>query len=134
MSVIVTDAGFAPAPDRQIPALADLTGTDTAVDLTNTDDPELLVPHLDRLALIRVAFPAFSDGRAFTIARRLRMLGYTGQLIALGPVISDQYAMCRRVGFDGVEIPDELAARQPEDQWKFRADWKAHDYQSRLRA
>ena len=42
--------------------------------------------------------------------------------------------MARRTGFDDVEIPDELAARQPEAQWKFRADWKAHDYQSRLRA
>jgi uncharacterized protein (DUF934 family) len=31
-----------------------------------------------------VAFPAFNDGRAFTIARPLRMLGYTGQLLALG--------------------------------------------------
>ena len=42
--------------------------------------------------------------------------------------------MARRTGFDDVEIPDDLAARQPEAQWKFRADWKAHDYQSRLRA
>ena len=49
-------------------------------------------------------------------------------------VIADQYAMIRRVGFDGAEIPDDLAARQPEAQWKFRADWRAHDYQSRLRA
>ncbi|NPD15920.1 DUF934 domain-containing protein [Xinfangfangia sp. D13-10-4-6] len=134
MSIIVTDAGFAPAPERQIPALADLSDQDQAVDLSNADDPEALVPHLSRLQLIRVAFPAFSDGRAFTIARRLRMLGYKGQLLALGPVISDQYAMCRRVGFDGVEIPDEIAARQPEEQWKFRANWTAHDYQSRLRA
>ena len=134
MSIIVTDAGFTPAPGRHIPALAELSAVDDAVDLANTDDPLLLVPHLERLTLIRIAFPAFSDGRAFTIARRLRMLGYKGQLLALGPVISDQYAMCRRVGFDGVEIPDELAARQPEEQWKFRADWKAHDYQSRLRA
>ena len=43
-------------------------------------------------------------------------------------------AMARRVGFDSVEIPDDLAARQPQDQWIFRADWQAHDYQSRLKA
>ncbi|WP_225026594.1 DUF934 domain-containing protein [Xinfangfangia pollutisoli] len=134
MSVIVTDAGFAPAPARQIVALADLTDAATAVDLAETDDPGQVQAHLDRLALIRVAFPAFSDGRAFTIARRLRAMGYRGQLLALGPVIADQYAMLRRVGFDGAEIPEDLAARQPEDQWRFRADWKAHDYQSRLRA
>jgi uncharacterized protein (DUF934 family) len=134
MSVIVTDAGFAPAPDREIVALADLTDQ-TAVDLSNTDDPTAVVGRLDQLTLIRVAFPAFNDGRAFTIARRLRELGYTGQLLALGPVIADQYAMLRRVGFDGAEIPDDLAARQPAGQWQFRAtDWRAHHYQARLRA
>lgn len=133
MSVIVTDTGFAPAPAREIVALTDLTDQ-TAVDLSNTDNPAVLEGHLDRLTLVRVAFPAFSDGRAFTIARRLRMMGYKGQLLALGPVIADQYAMIRRVGFDGAEIPDEIAARQPWEQWQSRADWRAHDYQSRLRA
>ncbi len=134
MTTIVTDQGFAPAPERTIPALAGLTAADTAVDLSNTDDPTALEGRLDRLTLIRVAFPAFSDGRAFTVARRLRMMGYRGQILALGPVIADQYAMIRRVGFDGAEIPDEIAARQPWDQWQSRADWRAHDYQSRLRA
>lgn len=133
-TVVVTDAGFAPAPAREIVALADLAD-ETAVDLSNTDNPDALVGRLDQLTLIRVAFPAFNDGRAFTIARQLRMLGYTGQLLALGPVIADQYAMLRRVGFDGAEIPAELAARQPEDQWQFRAaDWRDNHYQARLRA
>ena len=135
MSVIVTDAGFTPAPAREIVALADLTPDATAVDLAHTDEPSVLQDHLDRLTLIRVAFPAFSDGRAFTVARRLRMMGYTGQLLALGPVIADQYAMLRRVGFDGAEIPDEIAARQPAEQWQFRAaEWQAHNYQAKLRA
>jgi uncharacterized protein (DUF934 family) len=134
MSVIVTDAGFAPATERGIVALAELTDQ-TAVDLANTDDPAALAGHLDRLTLIRVAFPAFGDGRAFTIARRLREMGYGGQLLASGPVIADQFAMLRRVGFDGAEIPDDLAARQPFEQWRFRAlDWREHHYQARLRA
>ena len=133
-TVIVTDAGFTPAPAREIVALAELTDQ-TSVDLSNTDDPEALVGRLDQLSLIRIAFPAFNDGRAFTIARKLRVLGYAGQLLALGPVIADQYAMLRRVGFDGAEIPAELAARQPAEQWQFRAaDWQAHHYQARLRA
>jgi uncharacterized protein (DUF934 family) len=134
MTVIVTDAGFAPGTQAEVISLADLTDQ-TAVDLANTDDPRALADHLDRLRLIRVAFPAFNDGRAFTIARRLREMGYQGQLLALGPVIADQYAMLRRVGFDGAEIPDDLAARQPADQWQFRAeDWRQHHYQARLRA
>ncbi|MFN6951965.1 MAG: DUF934 domain-containing protein, partial [Albidovulum sp.] len=77
---------------------------------------------------------AFSDGRGFTLARHLRGRGYTGRLRAKGPVISDQYAMARRSGFDEVEIPDELAQRQPAEEWIFRADWRDHDYRSRLKA
>ncbi|MEY3959724.1 MAG: hypothetical protein RIR14_378, partial [Pseudomonadota bacterium] len=55
-----------------------------------------------------------------------------GELRAVGPMIADQYPMARRVGFDAVEIPDDIAARQPEPQWRARADWQAHDYQARL--
>ncbi len=83
--------------------------------------------------MIRIAFPKSADGRGFTLARRLRMMGYGGRLRAHGHVLADQYAMARRSGFDEVEISADLAARQPEDQWRFRADWRAHDYQSRLR-
>jgi uncharacterized protein (DUF934 family) len=135
MSVIVTDQGFAPAEPVAAVGLADLAAHAGVVDLAHTDDPAALAGHLDALHLIRVTFLAFNDGRGFTIARRLRMMGYRGQLRALGPVIADQYAMVRRVGFDEVEIPDDLAARQPAGQWQFRADqWRAHDYQSRLKA
>lgn len=121
MSVLVTDAGFQP-----VPALPE-TGV---ADLAHTDDPAVLA--LSGLTLIRVHVPAFNDGRGFTVGRRLRMLGYTGELRAVGPMIADQYPMARRVGFDAVEIPDDIAARQPEPQWRARSDWKAHDYQARL--
>jgi uncharacterized protein (DUF934 family) len=69
----------------------------------------------------------------FSIAAELRRMGYKGRLRAKGHVISDQYAMARRVGFDEVEIDDTLAARQPEAEWLFRANWTEHDYQARLR-
>jgi uncharacterized protein (DUF934 family) len=134
MSVIVTDAGFASADPVDAVTLADLPTNRGVVDLANTDDPLMLRDHLAGLTLIRIAFPAFNDGRAFTIARRLREMGYTGRLRALGPVIADQYTMARRTGFDEVEIPDDLALRQPAEQWQFRANWQAHHYQARLRA
>lgn len=134
MSVIVTDKGFVPSPDLGAVSLAEFAPGAKALDLANTDDPTVLEGKLDGIEVIRVAFPAFSDGRAFTIARRLRMMGYKGQIWAHGHIIADQYAMARRVGFDGAEISDELAARQPWEQWQSRADWRAHDYQARLRA
>ncbi|WP_347313182.1 DUF934 domain-containing protein [Defluviimonas sp. SAOS-178_SWC] len=124
MSVIVRDDGFH-AEDYQ---------GDKAIDIAADTLPEALPRSFDGIDLIRVAFPAFSDGRGFTLARQLRWRGYAGRLRAAGPVISDQYAMARRSGFDEVEIPDDLAARQPEAQWVFRADWREHDYRSRLKA
>lgn len=134
MSVIVTDTGFAPASPVTSVTLDQIATHQGVLDLTHTDDPVAVQPYLESLTLIRISFPAFSDGRAFTVARRLRMLGYKGELRATGPVIADQYAMARRVGFDSVEIPDDLATRQPAEQWQFRADWTAHNYQARLRA
>ena len=139
MSVIVTDEGFHPLPDSPtLPgpeALEEgLSGSGAAIDLPPDARAEAIAPHFARLALIRIAFPAFADGRGFTLAQRLRQLGYRGRLRAVGHVLADQYAMARRCGFDEVEIDDELACRQPEEDWLFRADWRAHDYQSRLRA
>ena len=67
--------------------------------------------------MVRVAFPAMGDGRGFSIARRLRAMGYAGRLRAAGPLIADQMTAARSVGFDEIEIPDALAARQPEAFW-----------------
>jgi uncharacterized protein (DUF934 family) len=135
--MIVTDSGFHPEDwAHPIIPLADLAASDgavLAVDLGPTDDPDLLRDRIAKIDLIRVAFKAFNDGRGFTIAHRLRAMGFQGRLRAAGHVIADQYTMIRRAGFDEVEIPDDLAARQPADQWQRRSDWRAHDYQRRLR-
>lgn len=132
MSMIVTDAGFAPAPAQSFATLGDLGPDSRALHLDGDSPPEGLAPHLPRLALIRIGFPVFSDGRGMTLARRLRQMGFAGTLRAHGPLLADQYAMLRRVGFDDVEIPDAMAARQPAAQWAFRADWQAHDHRARL--
>ncbi len=124
MSVIVRDDGF---------HAEDYKG-DVVLDIAQDTLPDALPDSFEGIDLIRVAFPSFSDGRGFTLAKHLRDRGYTGRLRAKGPVISDQYAMARRSGFDEVEIPDELADRQPAEEWIFRADWRDHDYRSRLKA
>ena len=81
-------------------------------------DPRALIPWHARLALISVAFPSFADGRGFSLARRIRATGFRGELRATGPVIADQFPALLGVGFDTVEIPEALAARQPEADWK----------------
>ncbi|RKF15219.1 DUF934 domain-containing protein [Roseovarius spongiae] len=133
MSVIVRDQGFTTDDwDAPIAALEDARDG-VGIDLPASADPRELAGRLPDIAMIRVDFPSSADGRGFSIARQLRLMGYRGRLRARGHVIADQYAMARRVGFDEVEIDDSLAARQPEEQWLFRADWRAHDYQARLR-
>lgn len=137
MTIIVTDTGFAPdTGDRPFTATDQIPANATAgslyIDLASDEAPDALVAHFENAAVVRVDFPSFADGRGFTIARRLRELGYTGTLRARGHVLSDQYAMARRCGFDEVEISDDLAARQPQAQWLARADWQSHDYQSRV--
>ncbi|MEL6509955.1 MAG: DUF934 domain-containing protein [Pseudomonadota bacterium] len=133
MSIIVTDTGFADDTWTGGFASPDCANDVAALDVPSDADPHALANRLTGLDMIRIDFPSFADGRGFTLARQFRLMGYTGRLRAKGHVIADQYAMARRSGFDEVEIDDELAARQPEPQWLARADWQAHDYQSRLR-
>ncbi len=138
MNVIVTDRGFAPDDWTQgfhrPETLGEATGNGVlALDLPSDADPCDLADHLGRVTMIRVDFPSFADGRGFTLARRLRLMGFKGRLRARGHVIADQYAMARRAGFDEIEIAPDLARRQPEAQWRRRSAWQAHDYQSRLR-
>ena len=131
MTIIVTDSGFSPDTwTADYTSLDAATNTAPALDVPADADPQAI--SLDA-QMIRVDFPSFADGRGFTIARILRLRGYTGRLRAKGHVIADQYAMARRAGFDEVEISQALAARQPEEDWIFRANWQNHDYQARLR-
>ena len=105
-----------------------------ALDVENSVRAEEIAPLFGRIALIRIAFPSPADGRGFSLARHLRLLGYRGRLRACGHVLADQYAMARRSGFDEVEVEASIAARQPEEQWRYRANWRDNDYQARLRA
>lgn len=132
MTVLVNDHGFH-ADDWTAGYCATGAANDcVALDLASDAQPEEITL-TSTLRMIRIDFPTSADGRGFSIARALRLRGYTGRLRARGAVLADQYAMVRRSGFDEVEISTALAARQPATQWQFRADWTAHDYQARLR-
>ena len=132
-NVVITDAGFAKG-DGTSPISPDLESAQSieveAIDVPSDCEPDLIFmpPHLQ---IIRIDFPNFSDGHGFILARLIRLLGFVGQLRAKGHIIADKYAMARRSGFDEVEISAELAERQPEEQWLFRAKlWQDHDCQA----
>jgi uncharacterized protein (DUF934 family) len=78
----------------------------TAVRLESDEDARKLLPHLNRLALIEVAFPTFRDGRGYSAGRILREAGYEGELRAAGDVLVDQLPLMRRCGFDSF-VPDK---------------------------
>ncbi len=86
-------------PAVTLDAFLDQTNA-TAVRLEPDDEPRALLPHLDRIALIEIAFPKFRDGRGYSSARILREAGYTGELRAEGDVLVDQIGFMRRCGFD----------------------------------
>jgi uncharacterized protein (DUF934 family) len=75
------------------------------VRLAVSDDPALLVPHLDRLHVIELQFPKYTDGRALSQAQLLRRRhGYKGEIRAIGQVLRDQLRLMIRCGFDAVVI------------------------------
>ncbi len=88
-----------------------------AVELSVDGNAGDLVPWFEQLSLVRVPFAKSGDGRGFSLASRLRLLGYRGRIRAVGHVLPDQFRAALRAGFDEVEISDDQAARMPEHQW-----------------
>ncbi len=139
MTIIVSDHGF--SPDDWTGQFRDWEHVEpdpekiehgNALDVPNSLAGEELVPVFSRVALIRIPFPAHVDGRGFSLARRLRRLGFGGRLRAKGHLLADQFVFARRCGFDEVEIDDDLARRQPEEVWLPRTGWQDDNYQRRL--
>jgi uncharacterized protein (DUF934 family) len=83
----------------------------TGVVWPNNRDLDVLLPHLDRLAVVALVFPSFRDGRAYSQARLLRERhGYRGELRATGQVLRDQFVFMLRAGFDAFEVKKDADA------------------------
>jgi uncharacterized protein (DUF934 family) len=81
-----------------------------------TDAAELAAA-LDRVELVEIELPKFTDGRAYSLARLLRdRHGYRGELRAAGDVLRDQLFYLARCGFTsfrlapGLDVADALRA------------------------
>lgn len=82
---------------------------------------EELEGDVSRLALIALAFPAYTDGRSFSKALLLReRYRFTGELRATGDILTDQLTLMQRCGFDALDIsdPNTIKALQEGSAWK----------------
>lgn len=71
---------------------------------------------LDKIALIAISFPKFTDGRGYSMGWLLRTrLGYRGEMRAVGDVLFDEMQFMKRCGFDSFEIVDEATLQLLED-------------------
>ncbi|MGO2390471.1 MAG: DUF934 domain-containing protein [Halomonas sp.] len=81
-----------------------------------TSDTELtpaLSEQIGSVAAIAIDFPAFTDGRGYTVARLLReRFHYAGEVRAVGDVLVDQLDYMRRCGFTSMALRDD---QHPED-------------------
>ncbi len=92
------------------------------VALTNDQDVEALQPHLDRIALVVLQFPKWTDGRAYSQARLLRTrLRFAGEIRAAGEVLVDMLPLLQRTGFDAVELRADQSLESAQRALRFFA-------------
>lgn len=74
---------------------------------------ESLKDVLDSFEVIAVNFPAFADGRGYSLARLLKeRYHYKGEVRAIGDVLIDQLYFMKRCGFDTYLLKDGLEAEK----------------------
>lgn len=67
----------------------------------NDVDIESVAADLPRLALVALRFPKWTDGRAYSQARLLRVrFRFAGEVRATGDVVADMMPLLARTGFD----------------------------------
>lgn len=85
---------------------------DVGVWLAPADHPAALGDDIERLQIIAIDFPQFTDGRGYSNARLLReRYRYAGELRAVGDIGRDQLYYLAQCGFDAFVIPDGRDAR-----------------------
>ncbi|WP_245410530.1 DUF934 domain-containing protein [Notoacmeibacter marinus] len=118
-------------------------GAPIGVRLEPGDDIAAIIEALDDLPIVALSFPAYTDGRSYSKAVRLRRAGYDGPIRAVGDVLYDQVDHMIRTGFselvitnaptiaklERAELPGIDHRYQPsldEEQKTNRFTWRRH--------
>jgi len=73
--------------------------------ITTADDIAPMEALIASVSYVEVHFLDSNDGRGFTLGRRLRDMGFTGELRATGAYAEDQLQYLYRCGFDSFHLP-----------------------------
>ena len=98
------------------------------VHIPNTTRAQEVLPFLSKIALLVLSFPAFTDGRSYSLARQLRLDGYRGELRATGNLLPDQMQYMLQVGFESFEVSERFSL----EAWQKAARQMALTYQRGL--
>lgn len=101
------------APSLQVLTTEQDQTDSTVLVLDNNADAHTVA--LDGVTCVKLHFPKFTDGRAYSQAFVLRRRGFQGELRATGDVLVDQLLHMQRSGFSSVVLRADqnpaLAAR-----------------------
>ena len=70
--------------------------------------------------IVRLQVDGFADGRGFSVARQLRLLGFAGVIEVIGDLLPDQLPMAVASGIDAILIRAEHASRCEESHWRLK--------------
>jgi len=111
----LADSQSAAGPDAIIVGLADWRlhkaelrrrCAPVGVRLAAGDELEEVLEDLETIGLVALEFGSFTEGRAYTQARRLRERhAFGGEIRAVGDVSRDRVAFMERCGFNAFEFP-----------------------------
>ena len=71
--------------------------------------------------IVRLQVDGFADGRGFSVARQLRLLGFAGVIEVIGDLLPDQLPMAAASGIDAILIRTEHARRCEESHWRLKS-------------
>jgi len=95
-------------------------GLPVGVVVPNDVDIEDIVDDLPRLALVVLQFPKWTDGRAYTQARLLRVrYRFRGEVRATGEALVDMVSLMQRTGFDAVVLRSDQSLDAAERALRF---------------
>ena len=96
---------------------------DVGVLLLGDANPLDFADDISSIELFAVNFPAFADGRGYSIARLLReRLDYQGEIRAIGDVLIDQLNFMKRCGFSTFLLKEGLSGEKALDYFATFSD------------